>query len=65
MRKDTPVNFMVNNFGDLGSIFSRTNGVKLKKIMAIFDEMTDLHLLRSSAISIMARIKPKQTYDSS
>ena len=31
-RKGTPVNFMVSNFGDLGSIFSRPNGVKLKKL---------------------------------
>ena len=30
-RKDMPVNFMVCDFGDLGSIFYRSNGVKLKK----------------------------------
>ena len=33
--------------------------------MDIFGEMTDLHLLRSSAMPIIARIKPKQTCDSS
>ena len=31
-RKGTAVNFMVSNFGDLGSIFSRPTGVKLKKL---------------------------------
>ena len=31
----------------------------------IHDDDDDLHLLRSSAIPIIARIKPKQTYDSS
>ena len=30
-RKVMPVNFTVCNFGDLGSIFYRSNGVKLKK----------------------------------
>ena len=30
--KGTPVNLRVSNFGDLGSIFSRPNGVKLKKL---------------------------------
>ena len=63
-REDMPVNFIVCNFDDLGSIFLRSNGVKLKN-MDIFGEMTDLHLLRSSAIHIIARIKPKQTCDSS
>ena len=33
--------------------------------MAIFGEMTDLYLLRSSAMPIIARIKPKQICDSS
>ena len=32
--------------------------------MDIFGEMTELHLLRSSAIPIIARIKPRQTCDS-
>ena len=58
------MNFRVSNFGELGSIFQGQMGSNLK-IMAIFGEMTDLHLLRSSAIPIIARIKPKQTYDSS
>ena len=38
---------------------------KTLKNMANFGEMTDLYLLRSSAMPIIARIKPKQICDSS
>ena len=48
----------------LGQHFKSQMGSNLNN-MDIFGEMTDLHLLRSSAIPIIDRIKPKQTCDSS
>ena len=55
------MNFMVCNFGDLGSILSRSNNVKPEKKYGDF-RRNDLHLHRSNARTIIARIKPKQAF---
>ena len=62
-RKGTPVNFMVCNFGDLGSIPPRSSEIKPERYVD-FSEMTDLRLFRSSARTIIPRIKPKQAFQS-
>ena len=63
--KGTPVNFMVSNFGDLGSIFSRTNGVKLKKIWQFSAKGQTSVYSGPTRYPCIARIRSKQTYDSS